>query len=104
LYEAKTIDNGTQELSKFVYFLNDKNETIRPIYQKDENTTQRSYRVYIKGGNTKDVDEDVHCYKQLAKLLIDGHTVRCRLPDGKSSNRSVNSKNIAKLVVEVTNT
>ena len=99
--EAKTIDTGRQELSKYVYFLNEKNEIIRPIYQKDEDTTQKSYRVYINGGNTKDNDEDVHCYKQLAKLLIDGHTVRCRLPDGKSSNRSVNSKDVAKLVVEV---
>jgi len=98
--DAGTMTIGTQELSKFVYFENDAGQCLRPIYQKDDGTGVRSYRVYINGGNKKDSDERVQCYKELAKLILDGHPVRCRLADGASSNRSISSRDVKRLVVE----
>lgn len=98
---SRTIITGMQELSEKVYFVDSRAEIIRPIFQKDLGTCKKSYRVYVDGGNRKDIDVDVICYKELAKLLIDGHSVRCRLSNGDSSNRSLRSKDIMRLVAEI---
>lgn len=95
---------GNQELSKNVYFIDENGNKVQPIFQRDTDTNVRSYRVYISGGNTKAIDKDVFCYKELAILLTEGHSVRCRLPNGDSSNRKLNSKDIVKLFTEIERT
>ncbi|MEZ5524004.1 MAG: hypothetical protein R3E62_03395 [Pseudomonadales bacterium] len=101
--DAKTTKVGSQLLSESVYFIDNEGNKLSPIYQKDIDTGARTYRVYINGGNTKDDDLDVHCHKELAKYLIDGHSVRCRVQSGRSSNRKLSSRDIVKLVVEIEN-
>ena len=101
--EPKVIEVGNQLLSDNVYFLDKDGTPLRPIYQKDTNTKIHSYRVYVNGGNTKDDDKEIQCYKELAKHLIDGHSVRCKVQSGESSNRSIKSKDVAKLVIEIEN-
>ena len=98
--DPKSIKSGLSELSGNVYFLNSSGQEIRPIYQRDNDTGKRSYRVYIDRGNQKDNDLDVTCHRELAKHLLNGVPVRCKLPNGESSNRSLNSYDIVKLVVE----
>jgi hypothetical protein len=93
--------SGLQQLSKSVYFIDNDNELIRPVYQRDSDTSESSYRLYPEGGNTKVSDQKVHDYRELAKQLLLGCSVRCRLPSGKSSNRSINSRDIVKLIIEI---
>lgn len=101
--DPKAFKVGDQLLSEKVYFLDKDGVPIRPVYQKDTETGIHSYRVYTNGGNTKDKDKDIHCYKELAKYLIDGYSVRCKVRSGKSSNRLLGSRDVAKLVIEVEN-
>ena len=98
--DPKYINVGRSKLSEKVYFIDGSGNKIRPIYQKDRDTGICSYRVYIKGGNTKDNDKDVQCSKELGQLLAMGHSVRCKLPNRKSSNRKLDSKDIKRLVIE----
>lgn len=98
--DPKSIESGSTELSGSVYFINKDGDLIRPIYQKDNTTGVRSYRVYIDRGNKKDSDLDITCHKELATHLLNGVPVRCKLPDGAASNRSLHSRDITKLVVE----
>lgn len=93
-------EKSEQKLSGAVYFEDNKGNKIRPIYQRDIKTGKCSYRVYPHGGHTKDVEQQVHCYKELAKFLIDGVEARCRVPSGQSNNQSINSGQINKLVIE----
>ena len=92
---------GQQQLSKSVYFVDEVGREIRPIYQRNNDTGESSYRLYPDGGNTKLDDLDVQDYRDLAKHLLEGCSVRCRVPTGESSNRSINSRDIKKLVIEI---
>ena len=98
---VKTTTLGKQEIAAGIYFVDDLGEHIHPIYQKDNDTGRKSYRVYMGGGNTKDVDIKITNDHELAKHLIDGYSVRCRVPSGDSSNRSLHSTDVVKLVVEL---
>jgi hypothetical protein len=98
--DPKSIKSGASELSGSVYFLNNLGQEIRPVYQLDTDTGKRSYRVYVDRGNQKSSDLDITCHRELAKHLLNGVPVRCKLPSGESSNRSLNSYDIVKLVVE----
>jgi hypothetical protein len=82
-----------------VYFLNQNGDRIRPIFQADTTTGQRSYRVYIDGGNEKTNDIDVTSEQELINHAQLGHYIRCLLPDGQASNRSRNSSDIVDLIV-----
>jgi hypothetical protein len=93
--------SGQQQLSKNVYFVDDAGNEIRPIYQRNNDTGKSSYRLYPDGGNTKAADMDVQDYRELAKHLLSGCSVRCRVSTGDSSNRSIDSKDIRKLVIEI---
>lgn len=93
--------SGQQKLSSNVYFIDNRGEPVRPIYQRNIDTGDSSYRLYPDGGNTKAGDVDVHDYIELAGQLLAGCSVRCRLPTGESSNRSINSHDIIKLIVEI---
>lgn len=93
--------SGLQQLSKNVYFIDEDGEHLRPIYQRDNDTGEPSYRLYPEGGNTKQADREVHDYRELARELLAGCSVRCRLPSGRSSNRSISSRDVRKLVVEI---
>lgn len=97
---SKSMKSGASELSENVYFVNHSGQEVRPIFQRDIETGERSYRVYVDGGNKKCSDLDVTCYREPAKHLLNGTPVRCKLPTGEASNRSLNSYDIAKLVVE----
>lgn len=101
--DPKTITEGNQQLSKLVYFVSTNGDPIRPIYQRDNNTGISSYRTYPNGGNTKNEQVSVRCYKELAQILIKGISVRCKAPDGASSNRSLNSSDVASLHIEILN-
>lgn len=87
------IESGGQLLSRAVYFETALGEKIRPIYQRDAISGERSYRVYPVG-NSKDTHVQVFDAAELADYAEKGVAIRCRLPNGRSSNRSINSKDI----------
>lgn len=97
--DAKAIDKGNRKVSEKIYFLNNRGEKIRPIYQRDDQTGIYSYRVHITGGNTKEEDLDVHCHDELLIHITTGLPVRCLLPNGDASLRSFNSKDVAQLII-----
>jgi len=86
-------------VSENVYFLNQKGDRISPIFQTDEDTGERSYRIYVDGGNEKKTDIDVTSEQELIKHAQRGHSIRCLLPDGKASNRSLTSSDVVGLIV-----
>ena len=101
MHNPKTILKGRQQLSEHVYFISTSGEEIRPIFQLNTETKISSYRVYPNGGNRKEEEKPVFCYIELAKLLMQGTSVRCKVPDGASSNRSLFSEDVEKLHIEI---
>ncbi|WP_150672766.1 hypothetical protein [Pseudomonas fluorescens] len=96
---ADVIEIGDQLLSRAVYFEDSLGRKIRPIFQRDDVTGIRSYRVYPVG-NSKSTHVEVFDAAELAAYAGKGFAIRCRLPSGSSSNRSLHSKDIAgRLVV-----
>ncbi|WP_150704059.1 hypothetical protein [Pseudomonas fluorescens] len=86
-------------VSENVYFLNRTGDRIRPIFQADEATGKRTYRIHIDGGNEKTTDIDVTSERELIEHAQLGHSIRCLLPDGQASNRSRSSSDIVDLIV-----
>lgn len=96
---ADVIEVGDQFLSRAVYFEDSLGRKIRPIFQRDDVTGIRSYRVYPVG-NSKRTHVEIFDAAELAACAGKGVAIRCRLPSGSSSNRSLHSKDIAgRLVV-----
>lgn len=96
---ADVIEIGDQFLSRAVYFEDSLGRKIRPIFQRDDVTGIRSYRVYPVG-NSKRTHVEIFDAAELAAYAGKGVAIRCRLPSGGSSNRSLHSKDIAgRLVV-----
>ena len=91
---ADVIEVGDQFLSRAVYFEDSLGRKIRPIFQRDDVTGIRSYRVYPVG-NSKRTHVEIFDAAELAAYAGKGVAIRCKLPSGRSSNRSLHSKDIA---------
>lgn len=100
MLDPKTMLIGQSRLvAAQVYFLDKQGREVRPIFQKDIETGEHSYRVYPDGGNKKTKDYKVPTHDELVWYARQGYSIRCLLPDGESSNRSLNSRDIAELIV-----
>ena len=90
----------SMHVSSNVYFVNNDQAEVRPVFQNDRDTGQGSYRVYPNGGNDKQEDLKITSHEDLAYHAKGGSSIRCLLPSGASSNRSLNSKDVIGLVVD----
>lgn len=90
----------SMQVSSGVYFVGAGQAEIRPIFQKNRDTGQGSYRVYPDGGNNKNNDLKIISHEDLAYHAKSGSSIRCLLPSGASSNRSLNSKDVIGLVID----
>ncbi len=98
---AKTMVVGrSMQVSAAVCFLNTNDAEIRPVYQKDRDTGIYSYRVYPTGGNEKQEDLKIVSHEDLARHARLGSSIRCLLPSGARSNRSLKSKDVIGLLVD----
>jgi hypothetical protein len=99
--DARTMVVGrSMQVSAAVCFLNTNDAEIRPVYQKDRDTGIYSYRVYPTGGNEKQEDLKIVSHEDLARHARLGSSIRCLLPSGASSNRSLKSKDVIGLLVD----
>ncbi|MEE3636488.1 HNH endonuclease [Pseudomonas sp. AL 58] len=99
--DPKTMIVGrSMQVSSAVYFLDKQGREIRPIFQRDRSTGLSSYRIYPHGGNEKAQDVKVFSQAELVMYAKQGKSIRCLLPGGASSNRSLMSEDVASLVVE----
>lgn len=98
--DPKTMAVGQSMLvSSDFYFEDWEGRAIRPIFQLDAATGERSYRAYPDGGNEKAFDLKIYSHEDLVDQVLLGIPIRCLLPDGKSSNRSSTSKDIVRYVI-----
>lgn len=98
--DPKTMAVGQSMLvSSDFYFEDLEGRAIRPIFQLDAATGERSYRGYPDGGNQKAFDLKIYSHEDLVEQALLGIPIRCLLPDGKSSNRSSTSKDIVRYVI-----
>jgi len=98
--DPKTMAVGQSMLvSSDFYFEDWEGRPIRPIFQLDAATGERSYRAYPDGGNEKAFDLKIYSHEDLVEQALLGVSIRCLLPDGKSSNRSSTSRDIVRYVI-----
>lgn len=99
--DPRTMGIGrSMQVSSGVYFVDAGKAEIRPVFQKNRETGQGSYRVYPDGGNNKSNDLKIISHEDLAYHARSGSSIRCLLPTGASSNRSLNSKDVIGLVID----
>lgn len=98
--DPKTMAVGQSMLvSSDFYFEDWEGRKIRPIFQLDSTTGERSYRIYPDRGNEKAFDLKIYSHEELVGQVLLGASIRCLLPDGKSSNRSSVSRDIARYLI-----
>lgn len=98
--DPRTMAVGQSMLvSSDFYFEDSEGRAVRPIFQLDAATGERSYRGYPDGGNQKALDLKIHSHEDLVEQALLGVPIRCLLPDGKSSNRSSTSRDIVRYVI-----